>query len=179
MVYWLYLPYTSTIHAAKYTSHVDLDPMGKVKPKPFTFGFEGQTLRLDDAKSRWTSFLRVSSRWLSWEITSGFIQCDNLNASWRMVVFTFIEIYMHVYVIAYIHIYAYTSYIIYVYMFGLFLHIPISYHINSYHNLIWMLPSQHIKQCHGVNLINVIENLDACAEHLTLSSWSLVLFTGK
>ena len=75
-----------THHAAKYTSHVDLDPMGKDKPKPFTFGFEGQTLRLDDAKSRWTSCLRVSSRLLSWEITWGFIQCDNLNASWRMVV---------------------------------------------------------------------------------------------
>ena len=42
-----------------------------------------------------------------------------------------------------------------------------------------MLPSQHIKHRQGVNLINVIENLDGCAEHLTLSSWSLVLFTGR
>ena len=59
-------------------------------------------------------------------------------------------------------------------------------YINEYHNISYhipMLPSQHIKQCQGVNLINVIENLDACAEHLTLSSWSqrkvLVLFTGR
>ena len=57
---------------------MDVDPMGKVKLKAFTFGWlEGQTLRLDDAKSRWTSSAKCRESWcLSWAIIWSFIQCE-------------------------------------------------------------------------------------------------------